>query len=194
MIPTYLKMFPDVSDVFADKVEEHAKLLFPLFSVDLNYINPNWTGLIHMVQFNEDPYNTDTVDTFNDYCKDCMIGFDVVDGKYFFKTDFNYFDLTPSWVEWFEKTKTSFAKTKQTFTDTGILTNPYGNTVDKVAEVGGEPQWTQSDETPSDPDGNPMTFIAKVYTGDFTDDSCSKDIFLFYSDKHKLAVQIYQIT
>jgi hypothetical protein len=194
MTPSYIKMFPDTKNVFADKVEDHSKLLFPLFSVDLSHINPAWTGQVHMLQFNEDPYNTETADTFNDYCKDCMIGFDVVDGKYSFKTDFRYFDLTDDWVEWFDKTKSSFSKTKENFINTGQLTNPNGNIVSEFAKIGGEPEWTQSDETPTDPDGNPMTFIAQVYSDNFTDDYCSKEIYLFYSDKHKLAVLLYQTT
>ena len=194
MIPTYIKMFPEPADVFADKIEEHSKFFFPLFSVDLAQINPNWTGQIHMVQFNEDPYNTNTVDTFNEYCKDCMIGFDVIDGKYSFKTSFKYFDLTDEWTEWFEKTKSSYYQTKQRFADTGVLKDPYNNEVEIFGQIGNEPEWTQSDETPNDPDGNPMTFIAKAYTGEYTDDSCDKDIYLFYSDKHKLAVLVYQTT
>jgi hypothetical protein len=154
-------MFPEPTDVFADRIDEHSKYLFPIFSVDLNHINANWTGQIHMVQFNEDPYNRDTVDTFNDYCKDCMIGFDIVDGKYSFKTDFKYFDLTLDWIEWYEKTKSSFAQTKQKFIDTAKLINPYDNPTDAFEQVGGNPVWTQSYETPNDPDGNPMAFIAK---------------------------------
>lgn len=193
-IPLYIKMFPSSKDVFADRVQEHSKSLFPVFSVDLNHINPAWTGQIHMVQFNEDPYNEETVNTFNDYCKDCMIGFDIINGKYSFKTDFAYFNLTGSWEQWFEKTKSSFTNTKQKFLNTGVLTTPNDNPADIYEQIGGEPNWVQSDETPTDPDGNPMTFIAETYTGNYTDDSCAKHIYLFYSDKHKVAVLLYQTT
>ena len=193
-IPSYIKMFPAAAEVFADKVDEHSQYLFPVFSVDLNHINAAWTGQLHMLQFNEDPYNEDTVNTFNEYCKDCMIGFDVLDGKYSFKTDFAYFNLTTDWTKWFEKTKLSLAQTKQRFLKTGELTNPQNNPGDIFEQIGDEPTWTQSDETPADPDGNPMLFIAKVNTGNYTDDYCDKDIYLFYSDKHKLAVLLYQTT
>ena len=193
-IPSHIKMFPSAEDVFADRIEEHSKLLFPLFSVDLNEINSKWTGKVYMLQFNEDPYNRETVSSFNDYCKDCMIGFDVKDGKYSFKTDFKYFDLTRDWTEWFEKTKTSFTQTKQRFEQTGKLITPNNEQGDIYEQMGGEPNWTQSDETPVDPDGNQMTFITKVYTGNYTDDSCDKDLYLFYSDKHKIAVLLYQNT
>ena len=189
-----IKMFPEPAAVFADKIEEHASLLFPLFSVGLKQINPEWSGSIHMLQFNEDPYNRDCVDTFNDYCKDNMIGFDVIDGKYSFKTDFRYFDCTPDWQEWFEKTKSTFNSTRQRYRETGELINSFGNPKDGFEQIGGEPEWIQGDATPSDPDGKPMTFIARAYTGDYTNDSCPKDLYLFYSHEHKLAVIIYQIT
>lgn len=147
-----------------------------------------------MLQFNEDPYNRETVSSFNDYCKDCMIAFDVRDGKYSFKTDFKYFDLTPDWNKWFEKTKTSFIQTKQKFNETGEFITPMNKQGAIYEQIGGDCNWTQSDETPLDPEGNPMTFIAQVYSSNYTDDSCSKDLFLFYSDKHKIAVIIYQTT
>jgi len=193
-IPNYLKMFPEANEVFADRIEEHSKLLFPLFTIELNQINPEWKGQVHMLQFNEDPYNTKTAKYFNEYCKDCMIGFDVIDGKYSFKTDFRYFDLSPDWKEWFEKTRTSYSHIKQKYKETGKLTNSYNEPKDIFEQIGGEVVWTQGDETPIDPDGNKMTFIAKVYTLNYTDDFCDKDIYLFYSEKFKIAVLIYQTT
>ncbi|MNL57412.1 hypothetical protein D3C87_1809710 [compost metagenome] len=57
---------------------------------------------------------------------------------------------------------------------------------------GGSPNWLQGDETPLDPDGNQMVFIAQYNTGKISSDYCEKEIYLFYSDKHRLAVQIYQ--
>lgn len=193
-IPSFIKMFPGITEVFANRIEEHSELLFPLFSIELNQIKPEWTGKLHMIQFNEDPYNTETVSSFNDYCKDCMIAFDLIDGKYSFKTDFKYFDLTEDWKEWFEKTKQSFRKTRETFFDTGKFISPNNQQGDIYEQIGGSPDWTQSDETPLDPDGNEMTFIAKVYTANYTDDSCDKDLYLFYSHNHQLAVLIYQST
>jgi hypothetical protein len=190
--PSYLKMFPDPTEVFADRIEEHTKFLFPLFSIELNKINPLWSGQLHMLQFNEDPYNTENADTFNEYCQDCMMGFDIINGKYSFKTDFRYFDLTPDWVEWFNLTKSTYEKTKQKFKDEGELMNKYDVSSSILEQIGGEPNWVQSDETPNDPDGNPMTFIAQVNTVNYTDDFCDKSIYLFYSDIHKLAVLLYQ--
>jgi hypothetical protein len=192
--PAYISMFPSPEEVFARDVEEHSRFLFPVFSIDISHINKNWKGKLHMLQFNEDPYNEATVPSFTDYCKDCMIAFDVIDGKYSFKTDFNYFSVTPDWEEWLEKTKQTLAETKKRFLETGELTTPHGSDGTIFEQIGGEPEWIQSDETPDDPDGNPMDFIARIYTGNYTDDYCAKDTYLFYSDKHKLAVLLYQNT
>jgi hypothetical protein len=194
MIPSYIKMFPEPEEIFADKIEEHSKFFFPLFSVDLKQINPNWEGQVYMLQFNEDPYNIDRVPTFNAYCKSCMLGFDVIDGKYSFKTSFEYFDLTNDWAKWFEKTKNSYYQTKQKFIETGVLRNSYDNEVAIFEQIGNKPEWIQTDETPVDPGGNPMTFIARAYSGNYTSDFCEKDLYLFYSDEYKLAVLLYQIT
>lgn len=194
-IPDYIQMFPEVQDVFADKIEEHANVLFPLFSIDLKQINKSWDGRLHLLHFNEDPYNEETVSSFNTYCKDRMFAFDVVDHKYSFKTDFKYFDLTPDWVEWFEKTKTIFNKARSYYLENEVLPkSPYGVESIPFEQIGGKAEWIQGDETPLNPDGNPMTFICRVNTANYTsEDMCPKVIYLFYCDKHKLAVQLYQI-
>ena len=61
-------------------------------------------------------------------------------------------------------------------------------------KLGGLPEWWQADETPLDPDGNPMEFITEFETDMICADYCDKKIFLFYAPKHKIAVQLYQIT
>lgn len=57
---------------------------------------------------------------------------------------------------------------------------------------GGAPEWLQSDETPTDPDGNPMAFVAQLYadrlSGAVPDFVC----FLFYSPRHRLLCQVTQ--
>lgn len=40
-IPSYIKMFPETVDVFADRIKEHSKFLFPPFSIELNEIHPS---------------------------------------------------------------------------------------------------------------------------------------------------------
>jgi len=187
-------MYPESEDVFANSVEEHAKYLFPLFSIELEQINPSWTGRIHMLHSNEDPYNTSTAESFNDYCKDCMIGFDVIDGKYSFKSSFNYFDLSEDWQGYYEKTKLAYGIAKQQFHTTGQLSDRFGTIIESFRKIGGEPNWMQTDETPLDPEGNAMSFIVQASASDYIDDGSEKEMYLFYSDKYKLAIIIYQTT
>lgn len=188
------RFFPEPSQVFADRVEEHSKYIFPLFTIDLKEFNPEWEGEIHMLEFNEDPYNSDAVSSFNEYCDQEILGFDVINGKYSFKTDFNYFAHTPEWIECFKATKSSYRKTKEYYFAHQKLPDFLGKPGDYFEEIGGVPEWIQADATPLDPDGNAMTFIARVYTSTYSIEGDGKDLYLFYSDKHKLAVIIYQIT
>ena len=184
-----IEIFPSIKSVFDSELDKCNEVFFPVCSIRLGDIRKEWGDeKIHLVQFNEDPYNTDTVKYFNEYCKDNMIAFDLNDGKYRFKTDFGYFDLTEDWKEWFNKTKESYLESKNDSLKNG---NNFG--IDGI-QLGGEPEWWQADETPLDPDGNPMEFITEFETDTICDDSCDKKIFLFYSPKHKIAVQLYQIT
>lgn len=179
-IPPYIKMFPETVDVFADRIEEHSNFLFPLFSIELSAINPSWNGKIYMLQFNEDPYNRNRISAFNNYCKDYMIGFDIKDGKYSFKTDFKFFELSPDWLKYFEETKNSFNKTRTFYQNNGKLPDKSYGKSDPYEQIGGEPVWIQGGEgfAPLDPEGNSMEFIARVDSSNYTDDSCPKDIYL----------------
>ena len=184
-----IEIFPSIESVFDSELDKCNEVFFPVCSIRLGDIRKEWGDeKIHLVQFNEDPYNTDTVKHFNEYCKHNLIAFDLNDGKYRFKTDFGYFDLTEDWKEWFNKTKESYLESKNDSLKNG---NNFG--IDGI-QLGGEPEWWQADETPLDPDGNPMEFITEFETDTICDDSCDKKIFLFYSPKHKIAVQLYQIT
>ncbi len=161
MIPQGLHLFPEPADVFAEDVDQHAAVLFPIFSIDLATVDPTWSGRIHMLLHNCDPYNTATAVTFTTYCKDNSIGFDVIDGKYRFQTDFAYFDVQQDWKRWFDETKRLFEECRDRFRSTGgfpMEDEPFP----VVDQFGGETEWVQNDETPLDPDGEPMRFIAKV--------------------------------
>lgn len=181
-----IKPFPEISDVFKDNVEKAKETMFPICTIDLSYINRKWNGNIHLLLFNEDPYNMDTLPYFTTYCKDNMIGFELINNKYNFLSDYGYFNLSPDWKEWFELTKKNYLEAKDNYHESG---KKYW--INYIIP-GGSPNWLQGDETPLDPDGNQMVFIAQYNTGKISSDYCEKEIYLFYSDKHRLAVQIYQ--
>ncbi|MCD8529047.1 MAG: hypothetical protein LRY27_03605 [Chitinophagales bacterium] len=140
-----IEVFPTIDSVFDTELEKCKEVFFPVCSIRLGDIRKEWGDeKIHLIQFNEDPYNTDTAKYFNDYCKDNMIAFDLNNGKYRFKTDFGYFDLTEDWKEWFNKTKETYIESKKDFVNNG---NDFGI---KGLQLGGEPEWWQADETPTD--------------------------------------------
>jgi hypothetical protein len=181
--------FPDLSFVFKENTETLKNMFFPALSIRLSSINKDWgNGFIHLIQFNEDPYNRDTVKYYNEYCKDNTISFTLDDGKYTFNTDLRFLEVTEDWKKYLEETKTAYLNSKAKYESTGQAFNLAD------FQLSGKPGWWQRDSTPIDPDGNPMTFITEMETYPFCPDSCDKKIFLFYSHKHKLVVQLYQST
>lgn len=52
-----------------------------------------------------------------------------------------------------------------------------------------KPHWLQSNETPRDPDGQKMEFVAQL-----DHDNMFGTLYLFYSEKHQLVSQIFQCT
>lgn len=181
-----VKPFPEISEIFSDDLEQIKEILFPICSIDLSYVNRKWTGKIYLLQFNEDPYNPETVIYFNQYCKASTLGFIVNNSKYKFDANLHYFDVTPQWQEWLELTKSTYLESKRLFQVKGKKF--WMNFI----VPGGKPRWLQEDGTPLDPDGNPMIFIAQYDSSNICKDYCEKEIYLFYSDKHKIAVQVYQ--
>ena len=181
--------FPNYQEVFSNSQTGYSDVFFPIFSVKLSFINKDFGDCyIHLIQFNEDPYNSETTKYFTDYCQDRMISFTLDNSLYTFDADLKYFEVTEDWEEYYEKTKYSYLEAKNAFENgENVIDNNW-------YKIGGEPEWMQDDETPNDPDGNPMTFIAQFDTLFMFDDDCPKTIYLFYSEKHKFVVELYQIT
>lgn len=183
-----LRFFPPVDVVFEDNHEEYGRVFFPLLSVDLTAVDRSLSGWLHLVYFNNDPYNEATVPYFTSYCGESSLGFDVMQGRYRLQTDLRYFDLTSEWEEPFEATRTTYSEAKAASDEQGQRFE-----LDQVP-LGGEPEWTQDDETPVDPSGEPMRFVTQYDTANSIGDGCDKVIYLFYSPTHKIAVQVAQTT
>ena len=84
------KMFPEIDEVFAINKEELKKYFFPICSIDLSSLNPDWNETIHFLIFNEDPYNDETVKFFNHYCEDNSVGFKSTENKFEFLTEIGF--------------------------------------------------------------------------------------------------------
>jgi hypothetical protein len=198
----YLKVFPEIEEVFEKDVEIYKKWVLPLCSIDLSIINSLWSDKIYAIYFNNDPYNPDPamLASFNEYNNEYMISFKLVDGKYELNTSFDYFRLTEDWTHWHKQGMESYQIAKKRFKEKGFL-NPYEegtnySTTDSyylVADLGKFPEDLPM-SFPLDPDGNKMEFICRLETGHYVDDFCDEEMYIFYSPKHKLVVQSGYIT
>lgn len=116
-----MKLFPEPSDVFSSKIDEHREFLLPLATLDLSMINKSWSGDIHFVQPIE-PWDgvvgEDTTPHHNYYCRQNWLGYKLVDGRFelladvlFFQRAYikanpnfkNTFQGVPSYLETLEK-------------------------------------------------------------------------------------------
>ena len=178
--------FPDITDVFVKPENSYQSKFFPLVTIPLRLIQSNWKGSVHLVYTNADPYNMEAKKYYDDYSKIEQIGFSWSKGKYQFLSDMRYFDVSKDWVHWLDKTKEEYQNSKNEF---GISGN---KAVFKSLKIGGTPNWTQDDRTPY-LENEPMIFIAQISTSDVINDLCGSELYLFYSKKHKMVVQVCQV-
>lgn len=103
----YLKVYPDPKDVFASSVDRYFHHLLPLISIDLNVVNAEWQGWIHLLN-PCDPHDGSlgeyTEAHHNYYCRKNWIGFHLnEDNKYELLTDWQYFLLENGEIDLAEK-------------------------------------------------------------------------------------------
>lgn len=92
--PLYIKYFPSCEDVFETDVELAKKHLLPICSINLKAIYPEedqWLHFISAKEIGEGCVGEQTQEYHTTYCKEDMLGFDVVGSKYVFEADWNYF-------------------------------------------------------------------------------------------------------
>lgn len=185
---TSVKLFPTIEEVFVDNFEQNNKHFMPIATIDLSLIDKSLSGQIHLVYYNNDPYCQETAEFSNEYCDDYKASFDIIDNKYVFKADFGFFKTNEDWIEWLEKGRKSYEenlnayRTEKDLDISGVIKN-----------IGEQPDWLQDDEWPTNQHGEKLTFICQVWSGDFVSDYCEEEIFLFYDNTNKIAVQIHQV-
>lgn len=97
-----IKLFPAYEDVFFDDLENHKKYFLPICSFNLQLLDPSKNEWLHIVSVKE-IYDGCVGETRPEYhtqfTKEDMLGFDIIDGKYKFDADWNYFqtatEITP---------------------------------------------------------------------------------------------------
>ncbi|WP_312935778.1 hypothetical protein [Pseudomonas sp.] len=97
-VPQGMSPFPAAEDVFAPDQLELAAHLHPLFSLDIATLNPDWSGVLHMLSPLE-PYegfvgqHTEQTGLHGDLLKTNWIGFTLENGRYRLCGDPRYFFL-----------------------------------------------------------------------------------------------------
>lgn len=97
-VPAGMLPFPPVEDVFVTDQLELADHLHPLFSLDISTVNPEWSGVLHMLSPLE-PYEgfvgemTEWEGYHGELLKNNWIGFKVEQGRYRLCGDPRYFFL-----------------------------------------------------------------------------------------------------
>lgn len=92
-----IKIFPEYEDVFYDDIENHKKYFLPICSINLKLIDPQDDTWLHMVSVKElfdGQIGSSTSQYHTRFTKADMVGFDVIDGKYKFDADWNYFTFS----------------------------------------------------------------------------------------------------
>ncbi|PEJ35469.1 siderophore biosynthesis protein [Bacillus pseudomycoides] len=102
----FIKPFPAYKEVFYDNLEQHKKHFLPICSINLQCIEPEWNQWLHVVsakEIHEGCVGDFTQPFHTNFTKEDTLGFDVVDGKYKFEADWNYFKIEQNPSEIVEK-------------------------------------------------------------------------------------------
>lgn len=187
--PTLHPICPSAEDVFAKNIAENAKWFLPLLTIDLHAIHPDWQGKAHFLYHEANREGGITFKLDGDrYIYEGTYGFDGGDMAerdkrtgYVEMVALDVPDLTAeSQSAWPEAV---YAAAKQA-----------GERLSYSNQFGYRPWWAQHDETPTDPDGEPMLFIGQIRADDYSDEVADSDLYLFFSPKHGLVTQIDQST
>lgn len=93
----FLRVYPDAAAVFADPPERYARHLLPLVSIDLQAVNPDWHGWIHLLnpcEPAEGCVGDSTGAHHSYYCRSNWVGFRLnAENRYELLGDWRYFAL-----------------------------------------------------------------------------------------------------
>ncbi|MGE7823966.1 siderophore biosynthesis protein [Paenibacillus sp. NPDC093718] len=93
---SHIRPFPAYEDVFEGDVERYRQHFLPIISVNLQCLFPGedqWLHFVSVKEIYDGSVGEETVSEHRQFTKEDMLGFDVVNGKYRFEADWNYFLL-----------------------------------------------------------------------------------------------------
>lgn len=187
---TKVLFFPKLEDVFQELSPLHKKVFFPLCSVQMSLINPDWDFYGHFVYvYREAEENSQYARFHTPYCGDYSLGFDVVDKKYILQARVNLLELSDQYQKYQQKAAAKYQYFVQDYQE-----NDLENLLPKNASVnflikrfGKAPMWVQEDATPKDVAGNALLFVGQVRVLDFIGEE--QHLYLFYNAEEHYFVQ-----
>jgi hypothetical protein len=94
--PECFRPFPTYESVFYDDLENHKKHFLPICSINLKFLFPErdeWFHFVSAKEIYEDCVGQYTQAYHTKFTSFDMLGFQVIEGKYKFEADWNYFHL-----------------------------------------------------------------------------------------------------
>ncbi|MDR2221500.1 MAG: hypothetical protein LBE34_02060 [Flavobacteriaceae bacterium] len=91
-----IKLFPAYESVFYDDIENHKKYFLPICSFNLKLIDPTkdqWLHIVSVKEIFDGCVGEDTPAYHTAFTKADMFGFDIIEGKYKFDADWNFFSV-----------------------------------------------------------------------------------------------------
>lgn len=136
-----IKLFPEYEDVFYDDLENHRKYFLPICSFNLQLVDPSKNEWLHIVSVKE-IYDGCVGENREDYhtrfTQSDMLGFDIIDGKYKFDADWNYFqtstEITPEgYTEKFSELEIEYNMNEAMYQLKKAFFNKHGKLYDKYS-------------------------------------------------------------
>ncbi len=186
-------IFPDRDKVFVSVSEQVDKVFFPLCSVNMNLINPDWHFWGHFVYvFREQEENIFLSKYYTEYCGDYSLGFDFVEGKYDLQAKENMLTVSDRYIKYLDKAKEKYLRFLRDYLEKGpdSLIPPNKDFNFLVKRFAGEPMWIQKEETPKDFKGKDLFFVGQLRVLDFIAEG--QYLYLFFCPENKYFVQVEQ--
>lgn len=182
--------FPLLENVFQEMTALPQGVFFPLCSIRMNLLNPDWDFYGHFVYvYREAEENKRLARYHTPYCDDYSLGFDVVNNKYQLHANSKLLDLSKQYQKYQQKAAAKYQYFVQDY-QKNSLDNllPKGESINfLIKRFGKTPMWVQEDVTPKDVNGKPLLFVGQVRVLDFIGEE--QYLYLFYDEKEHYFVQ-----
>lgn len=214
--PTPYAVAPPLDAVFTAPTKRQKRMFLPILTVDLSCVRSDWEGVLHFIYYEVGAGRElrfrvrDAKYEYEGDYGECDAALRGVEGPW--KT--GHVELVgvsvPERHEPWTVDPSVESMANRIWDDSSRWANikseyKYWETLDAMAKAidpalstemmfGGEPRWTQSDETPLGEDGKPMQFIGQLKASALSESLVDYDMFLFFSREERSVVQIVQVT